>query len=133
MTDSGACYKSHLYHDTLEAAGIVHVRIPPRQPQINGKVERFNRTLLEEWAYVRVYRSEQERIDALADWIHTYNHHRNHTAIGGPPISRVHNLAGQHSPGHEIGSSRGGGLVLRSSPVICAPDLEGTPAAPLSN
>lgn len=97
MTDNGACYKSHLYHDTLEASGIVHVRIPPRQPQINGKVERFNRTLLEEWAYVRVYRSEQERLDNLAEWIHTYNHHRNHTAIGGPPISRATNLAKQHS------------------------------------
>ena len=58
MTDNGACYKSHLYRDTLQASSIVHVRIPPRQPQINGKVERFNRTLLDEWAYVRVYTSE---------------------------------------------------------------------------
>jgi hypothetical protein len=97
MTDNGACYKSHLYHDTLQAAGIVHIRIPPRQPQINGKVERFNRTLLDEWAYVRVYNSETERVDALADWIHIYNHHRNHTAIGGPPISRATNLAEQHT------------------------------------
>ena len=74
---------------TLEASGIRHVRIPPRNPQINGKVERFNRTLLDEWAYVTVYTSEQERVDALADWIHTYNHPRNHTPIGGPPISRA--------------------------------------------
>jgi len=97
MTDNGACYKSHLYHDTLQASGITHVRIPPRQPQNNGKVERFNRTLLDEWAYVQVYRSEQVRVDALADWIHSYNHHRNHTAIGGPPISRVTNLPRQHN------------------------------------
>ena len=97
MTDNGACYKSHLFGDTLQAAGIQHVRIPPRQPQINGKVERFNRTMLDEWAYVRTYQSENERIDALADWIHTYNHHRLHTAIGGPPISRATNQAGQHT------------------------------------
>lgn len=97
MTDNGACYRSNLFRDTLASIGIRHVRIPPRRPQLNGKVERFNRTLLEEWAYVRVYHSEQQRLNALADWIHTYNHHRNHTAIGGPPISRVNNVPAQHS------------------------------------
>ena len=97
MTDNGSCYRSHLYQDTLQANGVTHVRIPPRQPQINGKVERFNRTLLDEWAYVRTYRSEDERVQALANWIHTYNHHRNHTAIGGPPISRATNLAVHHT------------------------------------
>ncbi|MEU2037716.1 IS481 family transposase, partial [Nocardia niwae] len=31
-------------------------------------------------------------------WLHTYNHHRNHTALGGhPPASRVPNLTGQNS------------------------------------
>jgi len=97
MTDNGSCYKAFLYTDTLEANNIRHVRIPPRQPQINGKVERFNRTLADEWAYVRTYYSEQERTTALDPWIHTYNHHRNHTAIGGPPINRVTNLPRPHS------------------------------------
>lgn len=97
MTDNGGCYRSRLFADTLTAAGIRHIRIPPRQPHINGKVERFNRTLLDEWAYVRPYQSETQRTDALAPWLHTYNHHRNHTAIGGPPISRATNVAGQHS------------------------------------
>ena len=97
MTDNGSCYVSHLFRDTLEAAGIRHVRIPPRQPQINGKVERFNRTMADEWAYVRVYHSETERVDALAGWLHTYNHHRHHTAIGGPPITRATNLPKQHN------------------------------------
>jgi len=60
-------------------------------------VERFNRTLLDEWAYVRIYRSEHERVRTLANLIHTYNHHRNHTATGGPPISRATNLAGHHN------------------------------------
>jgi transposase InsO family protein len=31
------------------------------RPQPNGKVERFNRILLEEWAYARAYRSESDR------------------------------------------------------------------------
>ena len=60
-------------------------------------MERFNRTLLDEWAYVTTYQSEDERVAALEPWLHTYNHHRNHTAIGGPPISRATNLAGHHN------------------------------------
>ncbi|HEX9991694.1 MAG TPA: IS481 family transposase, partial [Acidimicrobiales bacterium] len=47
--------------------------------------------------YVRPYRSEAERTAALDTWLHTYNHHRHHTAIGGPPITRVNNL-----PAHYI-------------------------------
>ena len=37
------------------STGIEHRRIRPRRPQTNGKVERFNRTLLDEWAYARTY------------------------------------------------------------------------------
>lgn len=63
-----------------------------------GKVQRFNRTLLDEWAYLRPYASNTERTDALADFLHTYNHHRCHTALEGqPPISRVNNAAGQYT------------------------------------
>jgi transposase InsO family protein len=98
LTDNGACYKSHPWRDTLTAAGIVHKRTRPYRPQTNGKVERLNRTLLEEWAYARPYRSETERRQAFPDWLHTYNHHRGHTALKGlPPASRVPNLTGQYS------------------------------------
>ncbi|MGQ4717072.1 IS481 family transposase, partial [Streptomyces anulatus] len=39
-----------------------------------------------------------ERTRALADFLHTYNHHRSHTALGGrPPITRVNNPAGQYT------------------------------------
>ncbi|MFJ8910147.1 IS481 family transposase [Amycolatopsis sp. NPDC102389] len=98
LTDNGACYKSRLWRDTLRDADIVHKRTRPYRPQTNGKVERFNRTLLEEWAYARPYHSETERRDAYPVWLHTYNHHRGHTALGGqPPASRVPNLSGQYT------------------------------------
>ncbi len=67
LTDNGSCYKSFLWRDTLAAAGITHKRIRPYRPQTNGKVERFNRTLLDEWAYLRPYTSNTERTAALAD------------------------------------------------------------------
>jgi transposase InsO family protein len=96
LTDNGSCYRSQLFAQTLSAAGIIHKRTRPYRPQTNGKVERLNRTLLDEWAYVRPYASNAERIEALADFLHTYNYHRCHTALDGqPPISRVNNAAGQ--------------------------------------
>ncbi len=98
MTDNGSCYKSHAWRDALATAGITHKRIRPYRPQTNGKVERFNRTLLDEWAYARPYTSEAERRAAFDSWLHTYNHHRGHTALKGlPPASRVTNLSGQNS------------------------------------
>ena len=95
LTDNGSCYRSRVWAAALDE--IEHRRTRPRRPQTNGKVERFNRTLLEEWAYVRPYDSEAERVAALDDWLHLYNHHRHHTAIGGPPISRVNDLPGHYS------------------------------------
>ncbi|MYW09271.1 IS481 family transposase [Streptomyces sp. SID2563] len=98
LTDNGSCYRSGLFGRTLSAAGIVHKRTRPYRPQTNGKVERLNRTLLDEWAYVRPYSSTAERTEALGNFLHTYNYHRCHTALGGqPPISRVSNAAGQYS------------------------------------
>lgn len=97
MTDNGNPYRSKLFKDAL-GGRITHQRTRPYRPQTNGKVERLNRTLLEEWAYARAYRSESERATAFPAWLHHYNHHRAHTALGGnPPASRVPNL-----PGHNI-------------------------------
>jgi transposase InsO family protein len=98
LTDNGSCYKSLLWRDTLATAGITHKRTRPYRPQTNGKVERFNRTLLDEWAYAATYQSETERRTAFPRWLHTYNHHRGHTALGGhPPATRVPNLPGQNT------------------------------------
>ena len=95
-TDNGSCYRSSAFDAELVAAAVVHTRTKPFCPQTNGKIERFNRTLLNEWAYARPYRSEAARTRALDTWLHMYNHHRHHTAIGGPPVSRVNNLVGQN-------------------------------------
>lgn len=98
MTDNGSCCKSQLWRDTLAAAGITCKRTRPYRPQTNGKVERFNRTLADEWAYARPYTSEAERRAAFDAWLHIYNHHRGHTAPGGlPRASRVTNLSGQNT------------------------------------
>jgi transposase InsO family protein len=98
LTDNGSCYRSRLWRDTLTTAGIKVKKTRPYRPQTNGKVERFHRTLADEWAYARPYPSETARRAALPAWLHMYNHHRAHTALNGlPPASRVPNLSGQNT------------------------------------
>ena len=62
----------------------------PGCPWTNGKAERFNRTLLTEWAYARPWTSNTGRRRALDRFLHHYNTRRGHSALGGkPPISRL--------------------------------------------
>lgn len=96
LTDNGSCYRSRTFADAL--GDIEHRRTRPYRPQTNGKVERFHRTLADEWAYARLYTNDTQRCDEFPTWLHTYNHHRGHTALGGqPPATRVPNLSGQNS------------------------------------
>jgi transposase InsO family protein len=97
LTDNGNGYRSRAWARLCADIDIRHTKTKPYHPATNGKVERFNRTLLDEWAYVRSYRSDEARARTLDAWLHRYNHHRHHTAIGGAPMSRVTNVSGQHT------------------------------------
>lgn len=98
LSDNGSAYKAHLWRDTCAELGITAKKTRPYRPQTNGKIERLHRTLADGWAYKKIYSSENARRAALAGWLHHYNHHRPHSALGGhPPISRLDNLAGHHS------------------------------------
>ena len=97
LTDNGNGYRSIPWRDRCAELGIRHKRTKPYHPATNGKVERFNRTLVDEWAYARLWRSEASRARGLDRFLHRYNHHRHHTAIDGPPASRVTNLAGHNT------------------------------------
>ncbi|KLU09012.1 IS481 family transposase [Kocuria sp. SM24M-10] len=97
LSDNGSAYVSHRWRETCAELKIRHTRTRPRRPQTNGKIERFHRTLADGWGYARCYTSEAERRQALAGWLHEYNHHRPHTACGNkPPITRLTNLSGQY-------------------------------------
>jgi len=99
MTDNAFAYRhGRDFRAAVAELGARQVFTPFYCPQVNGKVERFNRTLLNEWAYIRSYADNQARTDLLSEWLHLYNFHRTHTALGGrPPIARVNSLCGNYS------------------------------------
>jgi transposase InsO family protein len=82
LTDNGSCYKSGLWHRACNETGTTVKKTRPRRPQTNGKIERFHRILLEEWAYIRPWTSDTQRTTAYDGFIHFYNHHRAHGALG---------------------------------------------------
>ncbi|GAB3002857.1 hypothetical protein GCM10027184_69610 [Saccharothrix stipae] len=89
VTDNGSCYRAHDFATVLRGAR--HQRITPYTPRHNGKVERYQRILGEEFLYAHVWTSEQQRTDALTIWNVHYNYHRPHTAAGNrPPATRLH-------------------------------------------
>lgn len=98
LSDNGPAYRSHAWRDACRELGIAPRRTRPYRPQTNGKIERFHRTMADGWAFTKHYNSESARRAALPAWLHHYNHHRLHTAIGKvPPISRLNNLPGHYT------------------------------------
>jgi transposase InsO family protein len=99
LTDNSWAYTSPTYARALESLDAGHRRTRPYRPQTNGKAERFIKTLINEWAYGQLYRTNQERLAALPGWVHWYNSERTHTALAGiPPMAAlVNDLHGNHS------------------------------------
>jgi transposase InsO family protein len=99
LTDNGACYRSGLWHRACAATGTTVKKTRARRPQTNGKIERYHRILLEEWAYIRPWTSEAQRTRAYEHFTHFYNHHRSHGALGwATPTSILKdNLPAEHS------------------------------------
>jgi transposase InsO family protein len=89
LTDNGACYRSRQWAAALAETAVTHKRTRPYRPQTNGKVERFHRILLEEWAYIRPWTTDRRRHNAYAGFMHFYNHHRPHGALGWQPPARI--------------------------------------------
>jgi transposase InsO family protein len=99
LTDNAFAYaRARPYAELIARLGARHKRTRPFRPQTNGKAERFIQTLINEWAYGRAYRSNDERAAALPGFVDFYNRQRPHTALGGrPPINTVNNVSGEHT------------------------------------
>lgn len=98
LTDNGSAYRSKVFAEMRIKLGLKHARTRPYRPRTNGKAERLIQTALREWVYGVVWQSSDQRNQALGAWLHYYNHHRPHSALGGqPPVSRLNNLVSYDS------------------------------------
>jgi len=92
QTDNGSEFGAS-FHWHLIDLGVDHVKIRPRTPRLNGKVERSHRIDSEEF-----YRLLQGHViddanlfsDKLQEWEDYYNYHRPHGALAGQtPYERL--------------------------------------------
>jgi transposase InsO family protein len=98
MTDNGSAYRSHAHRAACALLGIRHSRTRPRRPRTNGKAERFIQTLLNSWAYARLYTTSDERLLSLPAWLNHYNYTRPHGSLSHrPPSSRLNNVSGNYN------------------------------------
>ena len=98
LTDNGSGYRSNKMARSCRRCRLRHLRTQPYRPQTNGKAERLIQTALRGWAYARPYLTSGQRREALPAWLHYYNFHRPHAALGNrPPITRVNNVLSTHT------------------------------------
>lgn len=91
ITDNAASYRrGNDWAAVCSALQIKRRFTKPGCPWTNGKAERFNRTLLTEWAYAQPWASTPDRTRAFAYFLRRYNTQRRHTALGRrAPTSRL--------------------------------------------
>ena len=99
LTDNGRefCGKTtHPFELYLELNDIEHRRTKVRSPKTNGFVERFNRTVLDEFFRIKLREKFYETVAAmqqdLDQWLHHYNYERPHQGyrnMGKRPIDTI--------------------------------------------
>lgn len=113
-SDNGGEFKSATYRQTLAALGVQRTTTYPYLKHQNGKVERVQRTIQDEFAAGLVGFShagktlsrkdvfgvdgpiltEEVFVGLLAGWIDEYNNDRNHSSIGTTPNQKWASFAG---------------------------------------
>ena len=90
LTDNGKVFTGRfglrdtevLFDRICRENGIDHLLTAPRSPTTTGKIERFHRTLREEFLTARVFPDLVIAQQQLDEWVSSYNTQRPHSAIG---------------------------------------------------
>ena len=83
------------FQKVLTRQGVQHVRSAPHHPMTLGKIERFWRTVWDEFLSDAVFASFADASQRLGHWIAYYNHQRPHQGIDGAcPADRFYGVAG---------------------------------------
>lgn len=81
--DNGPEYISRTLVNWAEKRCIALTYIQPGKPQQNAYVERYNRTIRQEWLGLYLFETIEEAQQIATEWLWTYNHERPNMAIGG--------------------------------------------------
>jgi len=90
LTDNGKVFTGRfgpgkgevLFDRICRENGIKHILTAPRSPTTTGKVERWHRTLRDEFLTGKVFNDIADAQAQLDRWVHEYNHDRRHQGIG---------------------------------------------------
>src|SRR5204862_5536169 len=97
LTDNGKVFTGRFAAKDIEVLfdrlcrenGIDHLLTAPRSPTTTGKIERFHRTLRQEFLTGRVFADLGTAQVELDEWVRSYNTDRPHSALGmATPASR---------------------------------------------
>jgi len=87
LTDNGRQYTNwrgtSRFEKALKQEKIHHLRSRPHHPQTLGKIERFWKTVWDEFLCRAQFESFEEARERIRNWIKYYNHRRPHQGIGG--------------------------------------------------
>jgi len=87
LTDNGRQYTnwrgSTRFEQELKKERVRHIRSRPHHPMTLGKMERFWKTILEEFLLRAQFGSFEEARERVRLWVQYYNHQRPHQGIGG--------------------------------------------------
>jgi len=83
QTDNGLEFLGD-FDDYLSSQGVRHAFTYPRCPRINGVIERYNRTLQEEFLAfnIHLFHTPKDFCVKLVDWLIYYNCYRVHQSLG---------------------------------------------------
>jgi transposase InsO family protein len=97
LTDNGRQYASWQGKTRFQAAlardRVHHIRSAPHHPMTLGKIERFWKTIWQEFLERARFETFEEAVERIAYWVKYYNHKRPHQGIGGlVPADRFFNV-----------------------------------------
>ena len=100
LTDRGRQYTnwrgSTRFERELGKDRVRHIKSQPHHPMTLGKVERFWKTIYEEFLVRAQFGSFEEAQERIRQWVQYYNHKRPHQGIGGLcPADRYFEIQGE--------------------------------------
>jgi transposase InsO family protein len=104
LTDNGKVFTGRFAQPPVEVLfdricrenGVDHILTAPRTPTTTGKIERFHRTLREDFNTRQVFRNLKTAQEALDEWVNHYNTQRPHQSLAdATPESRFRSADGE--------------------------------------